>query len=140
MSKSNKIQPFVWGAVAGAIAALLLAPKSGRELRKDIVKSAKTAGSKTAEYGRQAGAAAKTFAGKTATVASCVKEAANRIVTPSCACARIRTKKPAVTRKKRKPSDGPAPSAARPRRAARFFAKLGRWPDEDRVTFCGRKS
>jgi len=81
MSKSNKIQPFVWGAVAGAIAALLLAPKSGRELRKDIVKSSKTAGSKTAEYGRQAGAAAKTFAGKTATVASCVKEAANRIVT-----------------------------------------------------------
>jgi len=81
MAKPSKIQPFIWGAVAGAVAALLLAPKSGREMRKDIVRSAKAAGSKTAEYGRQAGAAAKSFAGKTAAVASSVRQAANRIVT-----------------------------------------------------------
>lgn len=41
---------FVGGAIAGAAAALLLSPKSGEELRKDIVDLAADAKKRTQEY------------------------------------------------------------------------------------------
>lgn len=81
MANKKAVTSFVWGAVAGAAAALLLAPKSGRELRKDIAVTAKRVGDRTAAYGRQAGAAARSIAGKTATLAADAKQAAGRLVT-----------------------------------------------------------
>ena len=36
MSKSGFLSGFFWGAVVGGVAALLYAPKSGRELREDL--------------------------------------------------------------------------------------------------------
>lgn len=63
MADRKAAKSFVWGAVAGAVAALLLAPKSGRELRRDIAATARSVG------------------GKTATLAGEAKRAAGRLVT-----------------------------------------------------------
>lgn len=62
---SNK-KAFFWGAltgaITGAVSALLLAPKSGRELRKDIGDTAVKVGERTAELSRQAGTAVQSIA------------------------------------------------------------------------------
>ena len=62
---SNK-KAFLWGAltgaVTGAVSALLLAPKSGRELRRDIGDTAAKVGEKTAAISRQAGSAVQSIA------------------------------------------------------------------------------
>ena len=81
MANKKAVTSFIWGAVAGAVAALLMAPKSGRELRKDITVTAKRVGDRTAAYGRQAGAAARSIASKTAALAADAKQAAGRLVT-----------------------------------------------------------
>ncbi|WP_159065755.1 YtxH domain-containing protein [Gorillibacterium timonense] len=49
----------VIGAAVGAVSALLLAPKAGKELRKDISDTAHTAGAKTKELAGAAGDKAK---------------------------------------------------------------------------------
>ena len=69
------------GAVAGAVTALLLAPKSGKELRKDISVTASKVGDKTAEISRQAGSAVQSIARKTSAFASDARQAAGRFVT-----------------------------------------------------------
>ncbi|RXZ82223.1 YtxH domain-containing protein [Paenibacillaceae bacterium] len=57
-STDNKsVKSFVYGiiagGVAGAISALLLAPKSGKELRHDIAEGAQQAGERTVKIARQ---------------------------------------------------------------------------------------
>lgn len=85
MANKKAIKSFMWGAltgaVAGAVSALLLAPKSGKELRKDISETAHKIGDKTAEASRQAGAAVQTFAKRTSEFASDARQAAGRFVT-----------------------------------------------------------
>ncbi len=85
MADKKAIQSFLWGAltgaVTGAVSALLLAPKSGKELRKDISATAHKVGDKTAEVGRHAGAAVQSFAKRTSDFASDAKQAAGRFVT-----------------------------------------------------------
>ncbi|MFC5529892.1 YtxH domain-containing protein [Cohnella yongneupensis] len=70
---SNK-KAFFWGAltgaITGAVSALLLAPKSGRELRKDISDTAVKVGGKTADLSRQAGSAVQTFAKRATSLVS----------------------------------------------------------------------
>ncbi|BBH19100.1 hypothetical protein Back11_04450 [Paenibacillus baekrokdamisoli] len=88
MAKS-KTRNFLLGALAGGIAgsvtALLLAPKSGRELRKDIVVGAQQVsertvqiasqvGESTTRLARQVGNGATEFAGKARDTASNVIE------------------------------------------------------------------
>ncbi|XID95519.1 YtxH domain-containing protein [Paenibacillaceae bacterium WGS1546] len=74
MADKKAVKSFMWGAltgaITGAVTALLLAPKSGRELRGDIAETAQKVGEKTADLGRQAGSAVQSLARKT-----------NRIVT-----------------------------------------------------------
>ncbi|MGN7355732.1 YtxH domain-containing protein [Paenibacillus sp. SAF-054] len=57
MKEKNK--SLLWGAligsVVGSVTALLLAPKSGKELRQDIAEGAKTVGSKTTELAGRVG-------------------------------------------------------------------------------------
>lgn len=85
MANKKVLKSFMWGAltgaVTGAVTALLLAPKSGKELRKDISDTAHKVGDKTAELGRQAGSAVQSIARKTTTFASDAKQAAGRFVT-----------------------------------------------------------
>ena len=85
MADKKALKSFMWGtltgAVAGTVAALLLAPKSGKELRKDISVTAHKVGDKTAELGRQAGTAVQSIARKTTAFASDAKQAAGRFVT-----------------------------------------------------------
>jgi len=85
MANKKVLKSFVWGAltgaVTGAVTALLLAPKSGKELRKDISDTAQKVGDKTAELSRQAGSAVQSFARKTTTLASDAKQAAGKFVT-----------------------------------------------------------
>lgn len=84
MADKKALKTFLWGAltgtVTGAVSALLLAPKSGKELRQDISETAHKVGDKTVEWGRQAGTAVQSFRSKTSTLASDVKEAASRFV------------------------------------------------------------
>jgi len=93
MANKKVLKSFMWGAltgaVTGAVTALLLAPKSGKELRKDISDTAHKVGDKTAEIGRQAGSAVQSIARKTTSFASDAKQAAGRFVTD------IRSRKPA---------------------------------------------
>ncbi|XEC93256.1 YtxH domain-containing protein [Paenibacillus tarimensis] len=80
MRNQNKPKSFLWGIIAGsvvgAVSALLLAPKSGRELRKDLADRAQQAGESTARVANQAreqtgkfvqqvGSQTTQFAGKT---------------------------------------------------------------------------
>ncbi len=69
MAEKKAAKSFLWGALAGAVtgavAALLFAPKSGRELRGDIAETAQKVGEKTADIGRQAGSAVQTLAKRT---------------------------------------------------------------------------
>lgn len=85
MADKKAVKTFLWGAltgaVTGAVSALLLAPKSGKELRKDISVTAHKVGDKTAEVGRQAGAAVQSLAKRTSEFASDAKQAASRFVT-----------------------------------------------------------
>jgi len=60
MQKANgKAKSFLYGAVAGSVlgaaAALLLAPKSGKELRSDLAGSIQTAGEKTQQLAKKIG-------------------------------------------------------------------------------------
>lgn len=59
MAKSSGTKGFVWGALAGGLlasaASLLLAPKSGRELRGDIAEGAKKAGEAAGKFAGQIG-------------------------------------------------------------------------------------
>ncbi|OZB96729.1 YtxH domain-containing protein [Paenibacillus sp. XY044] len=52
MKETNK--SLLWGAlvgsIVGSVTALLLAPKSGKELRQDIAEGARTVGGKTQEW------------------------------------------------------------------------------------------
>jgi len=69
MAEKKAVKSFLWGALTGAVtgaaAALLFAPKSGRELRGDIADTAQKVGEKTAEISRQAGSAVQTLAKRT---------------------------------------------------------------------------
>lgn len=70
MANRKAVKTFLIGAVSGAAlgaaAGLLLAPKAGKELRKDIGDKAQLVGGKTAELGKAAGNAAQTLAKKSA--------------------------------------------------------------------------
>ncbi|MFC5405263.1 YtxH domain-containing protein [Cohnella soli] len=65
MSKKAFLLGTLTGAITGAVAALLFAPKSGRELRGDIADTAHKVGEKTADIGRQAGSAVQSLAQRT---------------------------------------------------------------------------
>lgn len=75
MSKGNK--GWLWGAaigtVAGAVTALLFAPKAGKELRKDIADGARQVGEKTQEVAGKVSEQSTVLAGK-------VKEAAGGLI------------------------------------------------------------
>ena len=85
MADKKATRSFLWGvltgAVTGAVSALLLAPKSGKELRQDISETAQKVGDKTVEVGRQAGAAVQSFTKRTTEIVSDAKQAAGRFVT-----------------------------------------------------------
>jgi gas vesicle protein len=80
MAKGTQTKSFLYGALAGGIlgsvTALLLAPKSGSELRKDIADGTRQVGERTAEFAgqvgqtttrfaKQVGSGVTTFAGRT---------------------------------------------------------------------------
>ncbi|MNJ52715.1 YtxH-like protein [compost metagenome] len=52
------------GSVVGSVAALLLAPKPGKEVRKDIAVGARKAGEKTSEVAQKVGEQSVQIAGK----------------------------------------------------------------------------
>lgn len=70
MAERKVVKSFLFGAVSGAalgaVAALLFAPKPGKELRKDIADTAQLVGAKTADIGKAAGSAAQNVAKKSA--------------------------------------------------------------------------
>jgi len=66
MPNKKAVVTFLLGTVTGGVTALLLAPKSGRELRGDISETAQKVGEKTSNISRQAGAAVQTFAKRAA--------------------------------------------------------------------------
>lgn len=67
---------FVGGAIAGAATALLLSPKSGEELRKDIVDLAADAKKRTQEYYEQVKKEAQRVEAAAEAAAEAAKEAA----------------------------------------------------------------
>jgi len=75
VSKGNK--GWLWGAaigtVAGAVTALLFAPKAGKELRKDIADGARQVGEKTQEVAGKVSEQSTVLVGK-------VKEAAGGLI------------------------------------------------------------
>jgi gas vesicle protein len=75
VSKGNK--GWLWGAaigtVAGAVTALLFAPKAGKELRKDIADGARQVGEKTQEVAGKVSEQSTVLVGK-------VKEAAEGLI------------------------------------------------------------
>lgn len=79
MSKKSFLLGALTGAVTGAVTALLLAPKSGRELRKDISDTAVKVGEKTVDISRQAGEAVQTLAKRASSFASETKQAAGKL-------------------------------------------------------------
>ena len=78
MSKKSFLWGALTGAVTGAVTALLLAPKSGRELRKDIGDTAVKVGEKTVDLSRQAGSAVQSLAKRASGFAVDTKQAAGR--------------------------------------------------------------
>lgn len=62
------------GGIIGACAALLLAPKSGRELRDDLSVGYQTASKKTQEIAKNVGEQTEVIVGKVKEVAEHVKE------------------------------------------------------------------
>ncbi|MFD2333686.1 YtxH domain-containing protein [Cohnella sp. GCM10020058] len=70
MAERKVVKSFLFGALSGAAlgaaAALLFAPKPGKELRKDIADTAQLVGTKAADLGKAAGSAAQTVAKKSA--------------------------------------------------------------------------
>ena len=81
MSKKAFFWGTLTGAVTGAVTALLLAPKSGRELRKDIGDAAVKVSEKTADISRQAGTAVQTIAKRASGFAVDTKQAAGKLFT-----------------------------------------------------------
>jgi gas vesicle protein len=85
MPNKKVVKSFLWGtltgAITGAVTALLLAPKSGRELRGDIADTAQKVGEKTADLRRQAGTAVQSLAKRTSSIVSDAKQATGRLVT-----------------------------------------------------------
>lgn len=79
MSKKSFLLGALTGAVTGAVTALLLAPKSGRELRKDISDTAVMVGEKTVDISRQAGTAVQSLAKRASSFATETKEAAGKL-------------------------------------------------------------
>ena len=78
MSKKSFLWGALTGAVTGAVTALLLAPKSGRELRKDIGDAAVKVGEKTADLSRQAGSAVQSLAKRASGFAVDTKQAVGK--------------------------------------------------------------
>lgn len=78
MSKKSFLWGALTGAVTGAVTALLLAPKSGRELRKDIGDAAVKVGEKTVDLSRQAGSAVQSLAKRASGFAVDTKQAAGK--------------------------------------------------------------
>ncbi len=82
MAEKKAVKSFLWGALTGAItgaaAALLFAPKSGRELRGDIADTAQKVGEKTAEISRQAGSAVQTLAKRTSGLITDIRSRRNQ--------------------------------------------------------------
>lgn len=66
--KTKSSKGWVWGAaigtVVGSVTALLLAPKAGKEVRKDIAVGARKAGEKTTEVAHKVGEQTVQIAGK----------------------------------------------------------------------------
>lgn len=66
--KAKKSKGWIWGAalgsVVGSVTALLLAPKAGKEVRKDIAVGARKAGEKTTEVAHKVGEQSVQIAGK----------------------------------------------------------------------------
>ncbi|MDR9857433.1 YtxH domain-containing protein [Paenibacillus sp. VCA1] len=75
MKEKNK--SLLWGAligsVVGSVTALLLAPKSGKELRQDIAEGARTIGSKTQEFAEKVSEQGANLLGK-------VKDTAGNVI------------------------------------------------------------
>lgn len=69
---------WIWGAAigaaAGAVTALLFAPKPGRELRKDIADGARQVGEKTQEIAEKVGEQATQLASKVKETAGCIAD------------------------------------------------------------------
>lgn len=72
------------GGVVGSITALLLAPKSGKDLRHDISVQAQKVGDKTAEIAGQVGSTTerivKQIGDQTVQIANRTKQAANHVL------------------------------------------------------------
>jgi gas vesicle protein len=64
----------VAGAVVGALTALLLAPKSGRELRGDIVEQYHNVAHKTQEFAQSVSHKSQELAGKARELANAITE------------------------------------------------------------------
>ncbi|WP_256760029.1 YtxH domain-containing protein [Cohnella sp. WQ 127256] len=85
MANKKAVKSFLWGtltgAIAGAVTALLFAPKPGRELRGDIAETAQKVGEKTVDLSRQAGSAVQSLAKRTTSLVVDAKQATGRLVT-----------------------------------------------------------
>lgn len=68
------------GTIAGGIAALLLAPKAGKEMRKDLSKKAKDATDKTQELFDNVSEQALDLVDKAKNIASDAKNAAESLI------------------------------------------------------------
>jgi len=79
---SKRLAYFVIGGTVGALVALLLAPKSGRELREDLADVTRKGVDRTRETATQVGAKAGEYyevaAGKAGELAGAAREAASR--------------------------------------------------------------
>ncbi|MCA1592129.1 MAG: YtxH domain-containing protein [Acidobacteria bacterium] len=79
---STRLTYFVIGGTVGAVVALLLAPKSGRELREDLADVTRKGVDRTRETASQVGAKAGEYyevaAGKAGELAGAAREAASR--------------------------------------------------------------
>ncbi|TVY00413.1 YtxH domain-containing protein [Cohnella terricola] len=80
MPNKKTVATFLLGTVTGGVTALLLAPKSGRELRGDISETAHKVGEKTTHISRQASAAVQSFAKRAAELFADARAAADEDV------------------------------------------------------------